>query len=129
MGDLAGGSTPAGVPLQVGAPTGGSTGGTTLECSVVPPGDRPCGGGGGFARGSSSGKRRCPTAPHPVGEATAGASARGLLAPPDASLLQAGRRPAAADVAPVLLAFGCAARKQIEGSNCCCPSLFLRQRF
>ncbi|THU66997.1 hypothetical protein C4D60_Mb05t20040 [Musa balbisiana] len=32
---------------------------------------------GGFARGSSDRKRCCPTAPHPAGEAVAGASTRG----------------------------------------------------
>ena len=34
---------------------------------AVPPGGRPY--GGGFARGSSGGRRRCPATPHPTGEA------------------------------------------------------------
>ena len=86
---------------------------------AAPPGGRPC--GGGFARGSSGGRRRA--------SLPCGASARGLPAPPAASLLQASRRPAVADAAPTLPSFGCASRMQIEGSNCCCPFSLLHQRF
>ena len=83
---------------------------------AVPPGGRPCGGvsPSGAAAACAAALRR---------------SARGLPAPPAASLLQAGRRPAAADAAPVLPAFGCASCTQIEGSNYCCPFSLLRQRF
>ncbi|XP_065039383.1 uncharacterized protein LOC135673912 [Musa acuminata AAA Group] len=94
-----------GRPTGAAASAGGSTGGATPVGGAgdVPPGGLPA----GFPRGSSGGRHRCPTASHPTGRGAR--SARGLPAPPDASLLQAGRQPTTTDAAPVLSAFSCAA--------------------
>ncbi|XP_064979381.1 uncharacterized protein LOC135620379 [Musa acuminata AAA Group] len=81
---LAGGAAPAGAA----ASAGGSARGATPAGGAVPPGGCPWG-GGGFALGSNGGRRHYPEAPHPVGEAAAGASARGLPAPPDVDQHQA----------------------------------------
>ena len=63
------------------ASAGGSARGAALAGSAIPPGGRPYGGI------CPREQRRCLAVPHPAGEATAGASARGLPALQDASLL------------------------------------------